>query len=143
MSMIPGSHKHHIRAHHDKYGEDNILTRGQEVEGVDESTAVDLILRPGQMSLHHAEVIHGSRPNTSAQRRIGFALQAFMRPDVMQLKGENYWLDIQGENDRGPLSVSLARPSGDAHPDATRLRDKVDENLQSILYGGAEQRRAY
>ena len=143
MSMIPGSHKQHIQSHHDTFGEDNILTRGQEVEGVDESKAVDLILKPGQMSLHHGEIIHGSQPNKSQERRIGFALQSYMRSNVMQLKGKNYWLDIQGNNDRGAEGISLPRPTADADPASTKLRNEVDENLQAILYDGAKQRRAY
>ena len=143
MSMIPGSHKQHIRQHEDTYGEDNILTRGQRVSQVDESTAVDLILRPGQMSLHHAEIIHGSQPNQSDQRRIGFALQSYMPPEVRQELGDNYWLDIQGENQRGPNSVSLTRPTHDADQQAVAQRDKVDENLAAILYHGAKQRREY
>ncbi|MGB1752673.1 MAG: phytanoyl-CoA dioxygenase family protein, partial [Paracoccaceae bacterium] len=39
MQMIPGSHGE-IRDHNDTFGEENILTRGQEVENVDASTAV-------------------------------------------------------------------------------------------------------
>jgi len=78
MSMIPGSHKNHIRPHDDTFAEDNILTRGQVVRDVDESQAVNLILRPEQMSLHHAEIIHGSRQNKSQSRRIGFAMQSYL-----------------------------------------------------------------
>lgn len=143
MSMIPGSHKGGISAHKDTFEDDNILTRGQEVMDVDESTAVDLILKPGQMSLHHGQIIHGSRPNRSKERRIGFALQSYMRPDVMQMVGENYWLDIQGQCKRGAGSVSLPRPEYDAAPAAVALREKVDENMAGILYRGAEKRRAF
>ena len=38
---------------------------------------------------------------TTNQGRVGFALQSYMRPDVMQLMGDIYWLDIQGNNERG------------------------------------------
>lgn len=143
MSMIPGSHKTHIREHTDTFGEDNILTRGQQVENVDESTAVDLVLRPGQMSLHHGEVIHGSKPNQSESRRVGFALQSYMRPDVMQQMGDNYWLDIQGNNDRGKDSISLSRPTADATLENIRMRNVVDQNLADILYHGSQKRRQY
>lgn len=143
MSMIPGTHKEHIREHLDTYGEDNILTRGQQVMDVDESQAVDLILRPGQMSLHHGEVIHGSRPNLSDDRRIGFSLQSYMPPAVRQVVGNNYWMDIQGNNDRGPNSQSLPRPASDASPESLAWREKIDENYAEILYKGAEHRRAY
>ena len=142
MSMIPGSHKQHIRPHEDTFEDDNILTRGQKVQNIDESQAVDLVLRPGQMSIHHSEVIHGSQPNKSKQRRIGFAMQSYMSPDVLQVTGKNYWLDIRGENHRDN-SVDLHRPKYDLDPQSQADRIKVDANFADILYRGAKQKRAY
>jgi non-haem Fe2+, alpha-ketoglutarate-dependent halogenase len=142
MSMIPGSHKNHIRSHQDTFDEDNILTRGQQVENVDDSTAVDLVLRAGQMSLHHAEIIHGSQPNHSNRRRVGYAMQGFMPPHVRQEMGKNYWLDIQGDNSRND-SISLSRPSVDLDFTGVENRRLVNENWADILYHGASQKRKY
>ena len=142
MSMIPGSHKNHIRSHQDTFDEDNILTRGQQVENVDDSTAVDLVLRAGQMSLHHAEIIHGSQPNHSNRRRVGYAMQGFMPPHVRQEMGKNYWLDIQGDNSRND-SISLSRPSVDLDSTGVENRRLVNENWADILYHGASQKRKY
>jgi non-heme Fe2+,alpha-ketoglutarate-dependent halogenase len=142
MSMIPGSHIEHIREHRDTFDDDNILTRGQAVSNVDESTAVDLILRPGQMSLHNAEVIHGSRPNLGSDRRIGYAIQGYMPPPAMQAIGENYWLDIRGENKR-ENSIALHRPQFDMDPRGVAERKLVNENWANILYQGADQKRDY
>lgn len=142
ISMIPGSHKNNIRKHHDTFEEDNILTRGQVVKDVDESTAVDLILKPGQMSLHNAEIIHGSQPNLSNDRRIGFALQAYMPPHARQVLGDNYWLDIRGDNPR-ENSVSLKRPITNLSPEAIEDRKRVNDNWADILYRGAEKKRSY
>ncbi len=142
MSMIPGSHKEHIRTHEDTFAEDNILTRGQVVRDADESKAVNLILRPGQMSLHHAEIIHGSQQNNSDTRRIGFAMQSFMPPDVHQLVGKNLWLSVRGSNPR-LNSQELHRPRFDLDPIAATDRELADDNLADLLYRGAEQKRAY
>ena len=142
MSMIPGSHIDHIREHEDTFDDDNILTRGQVVRDVDESTAVDLILRPGQMSLHHAEVIHGSRPNLGSDRRIGFAMQAYMPPEAQQAIGKNYWLDIRGENLREE-SIALNRPQYDMDPQGVADRKLANDNWADILYQGAEKKRNY
>lgn len=142
MSMIPGSHIDHIREHEDTFDDDNILTRGQVVRDVDESTAVDLILRPGQMSLHHAEVIHGSRPNLGSDRRIGFAMQAYMPPEAQQAIGKNYWLDIRGENLREE-SIALSRPQYDMDPQGVADRKLANDNWADILYQGAEKKRNY
>ena len=142
MSMIPGSHKDPIQRHEETFHEDNILTRGQQIEDVDETLAVDLILRPGQMSLHHARTIHGSRPNRSSQRRAGYAIQAYVPQGGRQLLGENYWLPMRGE--RGDADfIELARPSADMDPQAVAERQRVNQNWADILYHGASRKRSY
>ena len=140
MTMIPGTHLNNIVEHVDTFEENNILTRGQRVRDVDTSKGVDLILRPGQMSLHHGEIIHGSQPNNSSERRIGFALQSYAAPEVRQIVGENLWMDVRGNNPREG-SEQLQRPAFDLDPAADRV--KANKNLADILYNGAKQRRAY
>ena len=64
MRVVPGTHRREVVAHADSFGEHNMLSRGQEIAvEVDEAHAVDLVLRPGQMSLHHVKIFHGSRAN--------------------------------------------------------------------------------
>jgi non-heme Fe2+,alpha-ketoglutarate-dependent halogenase len=142
MSMVPGSHKIHIRKHHDTFEEANILTRGQVVKDVDESSAVDLILKPGQMSLHHAKIIHGSQPNLSNDRRIGYAMQSFVSAHAQQVVGDNYWLNIRGDNPRDN-NIALRRPTSDMTSEAVDSRKRVNDNWAKILYQGAEKKRAY
>ena len=142
MSMIPGSHRNSIEPHLETFHEDNILTRGQQIEGVDESSAVDLILRPGQMSLHHAKVIHGSQRNRSQLRRVGFALQSYMPAGARQTLGDNYWQSMRG-NCAQPDFVYLNRPRYDMDPEGVSEREKANRNWADILYQGAPRKRAY
>jgi ectoine hydroxylase-related dioxygenase (phytanoyl-CoA dioxygenase family) len=142
MSMIPGSHKDLIRPHEETFHKDNILTRGQEIQAVDESMAVDLVLRPGQMSLHHAKIIHASQPNRSQQRRVGYAMQAYMPAGARQTLGENYWLPIRGDCAQ-PDFIELQRPVTDMDLAGAGERDKANRNWANILYQGAEKKRAY
>ena len=142
MSMIPGSHKDAIQPHEETFHENNILTRGQEIQMVDESMAVDLILKPGQMSLHHATVIHGSQPNRSRQRRVGFAMQAYVPVGGRQVLGENYWLPMRGDCAQ-PDFIELKRPARDMDPIGVSERNKANRNWAEILYQGANQQRAY
>ena len=142
MSMVPGSHQDSIHSHQETFHEDNILTRGQEIADVDDSTAVDLILKPGQMSLHHAQVIHGSQPNRSQRRRVGFAMQAYMPAGARQTLGDNYWLPIRG-NCLQPDFVTLKRPRSDMDPEGVGEREKANRNWADILYQGASRKRAY
>ncbi len=95
MQVVPGSH-HLGVAHRQRQNPDNLLDRGQEVElEIDDDRAWDVILAPGEMSLHHFNMIHGSRPNRSEQDRIGFviryttpALESCSFP-VIQARGED------------------------------------------------------
>lgn len=143
MSMIPGSHKNSIKPHDDTFAEDNILTRGQVVKNVDESAAVDLILAPGQMSIHHGEIVHGSQPNLSDERRIGYALQSYMSNDIQQLIGKNMWLSVRGKSRDDANTFSLNRPATNMDAEAVSQRELVDQNFGDILYHGASQRRKY
>ena len=79
MRMVPGSHTEQLE-HRDTFAPNNLLSRGQEIAvEVDEARGVDVLLRPGEMSLHHVRMVHGSPANRSDDRRIGFAI-ATCRP---------------------------------------------------------------
>ena len=76
MRVIVGSHTRGQVGHETSPDRDNLLRRGERiVVDVDESEAVDLELRPGEMSLHHCNVIHGSNPNRTDDQRIGFIVR--------------------------------------------------------------------
>ena len=86
MQMIPGSHRKGGLPHRDTRADGNLLHRGQEMaEPVDETHSLPMALRPGQASLHHGWLMHGSGPNNSEDRRIGLTIQ-FVAPEVRQLK---------------------------------------------------------
>ena len=88
MKMLPGSHLEGENPHHDTYGKDNILHRGQELDmAVDDEKAVSIELQPGEASLHHGWVAHASHPNKSDDRRIGLSLQ-YLTPRMKQKKTE-------------------------------------------------------
>jgi hypothetical protein len=141
MQMIPGSHAE-IKEHNDTFGETNILTRGQEVEGVDPSQAVSLILRPGQMSIHSARVIHASQPNKSQDRRIGFVIQPYMPPHVEQTIVETGAQLIRGSDSHGNFK-RIGRPKTNMDPDDLIVRDWINQTWADILYHGAEKRRDF
>ena len=87
MRVIPGTHTMDQIAHRDTFRPDNLLSRGQEISvEVDDAKAVTLELEPGQMSLHHVKLIHGSEPNPSDKRRIGLAIR-YIPTYVRQVAG--------------------------------------------------------
>ena len=77
MRAIPGSHKLGLLDHENVHGDPNLLNRrGERIRmDVDESAAVDIVLRPGEMSLHHTNIVHGSKANGSDGPRIGFIVR--------------------------------------------------------------------
>ncbi|MEO8544806.1 MAG: phytanoyl-CoA dioxygenase family protein, partial [Burkholderiaceae bacterium] len=76
MQVMPGSHRSEQITHRDTFAANNLLTRGQEIAvDVDTRLARTVVLEPGEMSLHHVRIIHGSPPNPSDERRIGFAIR--------------------------------------------------------------------
>ena len=143
MSMIPRSHKQNILPHQDTFSENNILTRGQVVKVVDEEKAVNLILKPGEMSINHGAVIHGSKPNKSKQRRIGFALQSYCPHGIEQIIGKNIWMQIRGRKRNDHDGLKLHRPQLDMDPLAVSMRKIANKNYSKILYHDAKTTRKY
>ena len=73
LKVMPRTHLgpdlHHVETH----AADNMLAKGQSIEGLDETRAVHIELSPGEFSLHHERTAHASEPNRGSDRRIGFA----------------------------------------------------------------------
>ena len=139
MSMIPGSHEKML-AHKDTFGKDNILTRGQEVQNVDAGKAVETPLRPGQASFHCPTVIHGSQPNRSEHRRIGFAIQTYMPTNVKSIHGRASAQLVRGIDTFGHFDL-LQRPKRDMEEAQVTTRDRVNKEYADILYLGAKKTR--
>lgn len=140
VSVIPGTHRSQID-HHDTFEEDNILTRGQLIADVDPSTAVDLVLRPGQMSLHHPWLVHGSQPNQSSGRRIGIAMQSYLAADVRPARGEHYVMPIRGASPHSSFPT-VSPPDAECDQAGSTARAQANAALSSVLYDGAKKTRS-
>lgn len=104
MRVIPGSHKQGLVSHVNIRDDSNLVARGERVEtGVDESQAVDVVLQPGEMSLHHSTIIHGSNANTSDEPRIGFIVR-FVTNRITNR--DRPLLRVRGEADCSHLSLA-------------------------------------
>jgi non-haem Fe2+, alpha-ketoglutarate-dependent halogenase len=76
MRVIPESHKRGTLNHINVEDKANLLRRGEQVATViNEAEALDVVLQPGEMSLHHNTIVHGSKPNTSGGPRFGFIVR--------------------------------------------------------------------
>jgi hypothetical protein len=75
MRVIPGSHRMGDFVHEVSDREDLVLNNVLADERLDLSTARDVVLQAGQLSLHDIGIVHGSQPNRSAKRRAGLAIR--------------------------------------------------------------------
>ncbi len=139
VSVLPGTHTTRS-THTDTFADNNILTRGQQVLGVDETTAVHLELEPGQMSLHHPWLIHGSQPNRSATRRVGIAMQSYLGANVRPTKGEHHVVPIAGSAPDRRFTVAPL-PVASCTPEAIAARQAANTAFADVLYDGADKRR--
>ena len=73
VRILPRTHLGEEFVHNETYAADNLLARGQSIEGIDDSKPVNLELKAGQFSMHHERLVHGSAPNTSDDRRLGMS----------------------------------------------------------------------
>lgn len=74
LQVIPGSHKQAVGKLRTRDDVANVL--GSELDQtVDESAAVDLVLAPGDVEVHHPNIVHGSAANTSPHRRCGLTIR--------------------------------------------------------------------
>ncbi|MFK8082466.1 MAG: phytanoyl-CoA dioxygenase family protein [Granulosicoccus sp.] len=101
LQAIPGSHRMGQLAHAETSDEANLLFFGQtaQLDGVN-TQAVDMELQPGQASLHHMAVVHGSQPNRSAQPRVGLVLR-YISTTVVQSKAEDSATLVRGVDNNG------------------------------------------
>lgn len=137
MEVIPGTHTMAQIPHRDTFAQDNLLSRGQEIAvDVDPKKAVTIELRPGEISLHHVLLVHGSAPNPSDTRRIGFAAR-YIPTSVGQVAAEERdtatlvrGKDAFNHFDHEP------RATRDLDPEFVRLHQEIADRNARLLYKG-------
>ncbi len=136
MEVIPGTHLMDQIAHRDTFDKDNMLSRGQEVMvDVDPSRAVALELEPGEASLHHVRLVHGSAANPSPDRRIGFAIR-YIPTDVSQIAGKSDSATLVRGDDRHGNFHLEPRATRDLDPEFVALHRDLSARNAAILYRG-------
>ena len=142
MRMWSGSHKDKLKDHDQKFNEGNLLTRGQTINNVPKEETTPLILKAGQMSLHHPTLVHGSDLNRSNDRRIGFVIQSYISTNVKQILGKNSVQLARGV-DKFNFHDKIGRPSLLMGKDDLEIKKKENDNLQEIFYKGSNKKGSY
>ena len=138
MMFMPGSHEGQLE-HVDTFDKNNLLSRGQEIAvKVDESKGVAVELEPGQASLHHVLLAHGSAPNKSADRRIGFAIR-YIPTHVKQAVGARDSATLVRGVDTFHHFEHEPRPTADCTPEALAAHSAIVGRQVQVLYRGTGQ----
>jgi non-heme Fe2+,alpha-ketoglutarate-dependent halogenase len=138
MMFMPESHNQQLE-HVDTFDKNNLLSRGQEIAvKVDESKGVPVVLNPGQASLHHVLLAHGSAPNKSADRRIGFAIR-YIPTHVKQAVGVSDSATLVRGVDTFHHFEHEPRPTADCTPEAMAAHAAIVGRQVQVLYRGTGQ----
>ena len=138
MDFVRASHKNEILPHTDTYGENNLLSRGQEVQvdvAPDDKVAIEL--QPGQMSLHHGLTIHGSGPNTSDDRRIG-AVVRYCAPQIAQQVADKDYAILARGVDRLGNFIHISPPRAPFAPESLSLYEEIRLSQSQAMMKGAK-----
>ena len=138
MRMLPGSHKENLKTHEEKFDENNLLTRGQTIANVSLDKTDPIILKAGQISLHHPTIVHGSGLNHSNDRRIGFVIQSYIGDNVDQVIGKMYVQRARGEDKYKHHEYSKI-PLELMGKNEVNSQNKANEELAKIFYSGSKK----
>ena len=142
MRMWSGSHKDNLKDHDQTFNKGNLLTRGQTVNNVPTDKTISLILKAGQMSLHHPTIVHGSDLNKSNDRRIGFVIQSYIGTDVKQVLGKNSVQLARGV-DEFNYHKTIGRPKSLMNKNDLKIKKQENDKLQQIFYNGSLKKGEY
>ena len=134
MRYVPGTHTQEIVPHRDTFAEDNQLSRGQELAvDVNEAEAVDVLLSPGQIALHHGRIFHASSANQTDDRRIGLAIR-YISPRMQQVSGvKTYCTLVSGEDRYGHFHLTEP-PRSLMHPTDREIAHRAITVAKKFLF---------
>ncbi len=136
LRVSPGSQRVDELPHLDNPNANNLATRGQEVQvRIDGATVIDVVLAPGEMSLHHAHVVHGSNPNRSDDRLIGFAIR-YIPPKVRPRAGRDFATLVRGRDAYGHFEKEPV-PAMNLDPVAVAAHAEIMRIVSETLLQGA------
>ena len=139
MRMLPGSHKENLKFHEEKFDKNNLLTRGQTIKDVSLDKTDPIVLKAGEISLHHPLIVHGSGLNNSDDRRIGFVIQSYIGTNVNQVIGKMYVQKARGEDKHNYHEYSEI-PLTLMGKKEIISQNKANKELSKIFYNGSNKK---
>ena len=134
MRFIPESHKNGMKNHKDTYKENNLLTRGQEVDVKNiEKDQIFVPLLPGQFSLHHGKILHSSGQNNTNQYRIGLSIN-YISTDMKQIEmKKDYATLVRGKDNFNNFEL-VDPPIHDLSSESIKLHQNILNEQNKVFY---------
>lgn len=117
VEMLAASHRGPLLPHIQANEPASLLNNNQRItEGIEPTRVRTMLLKAGEMSIHHVRTAHGSPPNRSGSRRLGVAVR-YVAPHVRRTDGrrESALLmrgrDRYGHYDAEPGYPGAAKPA--------------------------------
>ncbi len=88
MRVLPGTQSMKLQKLRERHDVANVLESEIDLDDIDETKAVDVILKAGDVSIHHPNIIHGSCANTSDRWRRGLTIRYI--PTTTRVTEENW-----------------------------------------------------
>jgi phytanoyl-CoA dioxygenase PhyH len=124
LRVVPRSHRLGLVSHTDYPNPDNLTTQGATADVAIDSPH-DVVMRAGEMSLHHPLMLHASSPNRSPESRIGFSA-TYSTPALTKSRTAVAWVRGDGPRDRFRI---VGEPPARAIPEAAAEYLKADHQI--------------
>lgn len=133
MAFALGTHKLRLVEHDNTYAPDNMLSHGQTARiNIESCTRIAAVLQPGEMSMHHALLAHGSGPNTTDQPRVGICIR-YLPGRIRQTDGPPLSAMLVRGQHHGNLTLEDP-PAADLSPEAIAQHTQLLEPHAATRY---------
>ena len=139
LRFIPGSHRWGYLNHSETDPDpDSILDRQQHItDAFDESKAVNVRLKPGEMSIHQPGMVHGSKPNRSDHRRIAWIADYLPTHGRLPAGHRQAAMLVRGVDEHHHFEVDPV-PSEEASPEALAAWERSVGLTAATIYEGSD-----
>lgn len=104
---------------------------GRRIE-VNEARAIDVVLAAGEMSLHDVEIPHGSGPNCSGEKRVGFAIR-YVTPEARPPNGRPPAVLARGHDGHDHFQLVEPPTEKDAERALAEMKASAARHLETML----------
>lgn len=138
LRVIPGTHRRPLLPHVTREDDaHNMLQRRQHItDGIDEAEAVDVLLEPGEISIHTDRLAHSSKPNRARYRRVSMTLDYLPTHGYQTSGRRDSAMLVRGVDTYHHLDVDPS-PGREMAPEALAAWQRAVDVQTETIYEGA------